>query len=66
MVKYGKLPPKVELANEVRENIEETISLKAELKKIGLDLPTFKSIVVETVLKAGIGSRIAKNIREGD
>jgi len=50
--------------NEVRENIEQTISLKAELKKIGLDLPTFKSIVRETVLKAGTSPHIAKNIRE--
>ena len=50
--------------NEVRENIEETIGLKAELKKIGLDLPTFKSIVKETVLKIGISPHIAKNIRE--
>jgi len=50
--------------NEVRENIEETIGLKAELKKISLDLPTFKSIVKETVLKAGISPHIAKNIRE--
>jgi len=50
--------------NEVRENIEETIGLKAELKKIGLDLPTFKSIVKETVLKAGISPHIAKNIKE--
>ena len=29
-----------------------------------MDLLTFKSIVVETVLKAGISPRIAKNIRE--
>ena len=50
--------------NEVRENIEETIALKAELKKIGLDLPTFKSIVKETALKAGISPHIAKIIRE--
>ncbi len=50
--------------NEVRENIEETIGVKAELKKIGLDLPTFKSIVRETTLKAGISPNIAKTIRE--
>ena len=50
--------------NEVRENIQETIGLKAELKKMSLDLPTFKSIVKETVLKAGISPHIAKNIRE--
>jgi hypothetical protein len=35
-----------------------------ELKKISLDLPTFKSIVKETILKAGISPHIAKNIRE--
>ena len=50
--------------NEVRENIEETIGLKAELKKMSLDLPTFKSIVKETALKAGISPHIAKTIRE--
>ncbi len=50
--------------NEVRENIEETIGLKAELEKISLDLPTFKSIVKETVIKAGINRHIAKNIKE--
>lgn len=51
-------------SNEVRENIEQTISLKAELKSISLDLPTFKSIVKETVQKAGISPHIAKNIKE--
>ena len=50
--------------NEVRENIEQTTSLKVELKSIGLDLPAFKSIVKETALKAGISPNIAKNIRE--
>jgi len=50
--------------NEVRENVEETIGLKAELKKISLDLPTFKVVVKETVLKAGISPHIAKNIKE--
>ena len=50
--------------NEVRESIEETIGLKAELKKISLDLPTFKAVVKETVLKAGISPHIAKNIKE--
>ena len=50
--------------NETRANIEETIGLKAELKKISLDLPTFKSIVRETVLKGGISPHIAKNIKE--
>jgi len=50
--------------NELRENIEQTVSLNAELKSVGLDLPTFKSIAKETVLKAGISPHIAKNIRE--
>jgi len=59
-----KLNQELSINNEVRENVEETISLKAELKKIGLDLPTFKSIVKETVLKAGISPHIAKSIRE--
>ena len=59
-----KLNRELNKNNEVRENIEETINLKAELKKISLDLPTFKSIVKETVLKAGISPHIAKNIRE--
>jgi chromosome segregation ATPase len=59
-----KLNRELSINNEVRENIEETIGLKAELKKISLDLPTFKSIVKETVLKAGISPHIAKNIRE--
>ena len=59
-----KLNRELSKNNEVRENIEETIGLKAELKKIGLDLPTFKSIVKETVLKGGISPDIAKNIRE--
>jgi hypothetical protein len=59
-----KLNRQLSKNNEVRENIEETIGLKAELKKIGLDLPTFKSIVKETVLKAGISRHIAKNIKE--
>jgi hypothetical protein len=59
-----KLNRELSKNNEVRENIEETIGLKAELKKISLDLPTFKSIVKETVLKGGISPHIAKNIRE--
>ena len=59
-----KLNQELSKNNEARENIEETVSLKAELKKISLDLPTFKSIVKETVLKAGISPHIAKNIRE--
>jgi len=50
--------------NEVSENVEETIGLKAELEKISMDLPTFKSIVRETVLKGGISPHIAKNIKE--
>ncbi|MBA7571958.1 hypothetical protein ES708_13728 [subsurface metagenome] len=59
-----KLNQELSKNNEVRENIEETIGLKAELKKISLDLPTFKSIVKETVLKAGISPHVAKKIRE--
>ncbi|GAI91122.1 unnamed protein product, partial [marine sediment metagenome] len=58
-----KLNRELSKNNEVRENIEETIGLKAELKKISLDLPMFKSIVGETVLKAGISPHIAKIIR---
>ena len=49
--------------NELRENIEETITLKAELKRIGLDLPTFKSMVREAV-KARISPDIGKKIQE--
>jgi len=59
-----KLNRELSESNEVRENIEETISLKAELKRISLDLPTFKSIVKETVLKGGISPHIAKIIKE--
>ena len=59
-----KLNHELSKNNEVRENIEETIGLKAELKKTSLDLPTFKSIVRETVLKAGISPHIAKIIKE--
>jgi len=59
-----KLNRELNKNNEVRENIEETIGLKAELKSIGLGLPTFKAVVLETVLKAGISPHIAKNIRE--
>jgi len=59
-----KLNRELSESNEVRENIEQTIRLKAELKSIGLDLPTFKAIVVETVLKAGISPHIAKIIKE--
>jgi len=59
-----KLNRELSINNEVRENIGQTISLKAELKKIGLDLPTFKTIVKDTVLKAGISPHIGKNILE--
>jgi len=59
-----KLNRELSKNNEVRENIEETIGLKAELEKIGLDLPTFESIVKEAVLKAGVSPHIAKIIRE--
>lgn len=50
--------------NEIRANVQVTIELQTELKKIGLDLPTFKSIVRETTLKAGVTSPIGKNIKE--
>jgi hypothetical protein len=50
--------------NEVRENIEETIALKAELKSVGLDLPTFKAIVLETIQGAGISLGIGRKIKE--
>lgn len=59
-----KLNRELSKNNEVRENIEQTVSLTAELKSVGLDLPTFKSIVKEAVLKAGISQHIAKTIRE--
>ena len=59
-----KLNRELSKNNEVRENIEETISLKAELKKISMDLPMFKSIVRETVLEGGLSRHIAKNIKE--
>ena len=50
---------------EVRGNIEVTIGLKAELKKMGLDLPTFKSIVNQTIQKGGLNLDIARKIKEG-
>jgi len=59
-----KLNRELSKNNEVRENVEQTVSLTAELRNIGLDLPTFKSIVKETVLKGGISQHIAKTIRE--
>jgi hypothetical protein len=49
---------------EIRENVEETIALKAELKKIGLNLATFEIIVKETALKAGVSPHIAEAIKE--
>ncbi len=48
----------------LRESIKETISLKADLKSIGLDLPTFKAVVRETVLKAGISPDTGRDIQE--
>ena len=59
-----KLNQELSRNNEVRENIEEAISIKAELKKIELDLPTFKSIIVETAQKGRIGPYTAKKILE--
>lgn len=49
--------------DEIRENIEGIISLKAELEKINMGLPMFKAIVKEIVLKRGISPHIAKNIK---
>jgi hypothetical protein len=51
-------------SNAVRGTIQETISLKAELKGIGLDLPTFKAIVIETTRGAGISPDIGRDIKE--
>ena len=59
-----KLNRELSKNNEVRDNVEQTVSLKAELRNIGLDLPTFKAVVIETVLKGGISQHIARNIRE--
>ncbi|GAI96647.1 unnamed protein product, partial [marine sediment metagenome] len=42
----------------------ETVELKVELKKINMDMPTFVSIVRETVSKGGISPHIAKSIKE--
>ena len=50
--------------NQIRANVQVTIELQTDLSKIGLDLPTFKSIVRETVLKGGINRHIAKSIKE--
>ena len=58
-----KLNLELKKNNVTRTNIEWTIWLTAELKKIGMDLPMFKSIVRETVLKGGITSHIAKAIK---
>jgi hypothetical protein len=59
-----KLDRELSRNKEVRENVEEAIALKAELKKIGLDLPTFESIVKEIVAKSGISLHIAETLRE--
>ena len=59
-----RLNRELSASNEVRGSIQETIGLKAELKGIGLDLPTFKAIVIETTRGAGISPDIAKTIRE--
>jgi len=50
--------------NQIRANVQVTIELQTDLSKIGLDLPTFKPIVRETVLKGGISPHIAKSIKE--
>jgi hypothetical protein len=59
-----KLNRELSRNNEVRDNVEQTVSLTAELRSVGLDLPTFKVVVIETVLKGGISQHIARNIRE--
>jgi len=59
-----RLNRELSASNEVRENIKETIGLKAELKSIGLDLPTFKAVVIETTRGAGISPDIGRDIKE--
>ena len=59
-----KLNQELNRNKEVRENVDETIALKAELRKIGLDLTTFKSIVKETILKSGVSPHIAEAIKQ--
>lgn len=59
-----KLNRELSKSNEVRENVEQTVSLKAELKSVGLDLPTFKAIVIETTQGAGISPDIGSKIKE--
>ncbi|MBA7707462.1 hypothetical protein ES703_116334 [subsurface metagenome] len=49
--------------NEVREDVKETTTLKAKLKRIGLNLPIFTSIVGE-VAKARISPDIGNKIKE--
>jgi hypothetical protein len=60
----AKLNRELNRNKEIRENVEETIALKADLKKVGLNLATFESIVEETVLKSGISPHIAETIKE--
>jgi len=59
-----KLNRELSRNNEVRENVEQTVSLKAELKSVGLDLLTFKAVVIETVQGAGISPGIGRKIKE--
>jgi len=59
-----KLNRELSQNNEIRQNIGETIKLNAELKKIKLDLPAFKSIVIEIVQEAGISQHTAKDVME--
>lgn len=59
-----KLSRELSQNNEIRQNIGETIKLNAELKKIKLDLPAFKSIVIEIVQEAGISQHTAKDVME--
>ena len=59
-----KLNRELSESNEVRENIEQTVSLKAELKSVGLDLPTFKAVVIETTQGAGISPGAGRKVKD--
>ncbi|MBA7651781.1 hypothetical protein ES703_59603 [subsurface metagenome] len=59
-----KLSRELTKNNVLRANIKWTIWLIAELKKIGMDLSTFVSIVREIVSKGGINSHVAEDIKE--
>lgn len=62
-----KLNRELSKNNEVRGNIEDTITLKAEVKRIGLDLPTFKSIVREVVkarMSPDTGNKVKEDVKK--